>query len=72
MDYYSGKRPSKKMIAQYRSWKVMEDYFGIKQHPTATYVSFNWRNFFPPELVKEMDIIIKKAKERWEEMAKLN
>lgn len=46
MDHW---KPPQKMIDQYRSWKAMEDYFGIKK-----YVSCSLRIEMPPEAQKHI------------------
>jgi len=66
-------KPSKKMIAKYRSWKIMEEYFGVKQPGmSSTWVGINWRKILPKEQIAALDNLIKQAREKWEEMAKLN
>jgi hypothetical protein len=55
---------------QFRSWQIMEMYFGIKQMGSV-YVSVNW----PPHIqdcFKKLEPLIKRANDLWEEKAKLN
>ena len=73
MEYSFGNKPSKKMIDQFRSWSIMKEYFNIERDGvTSVVINFNWREELEPELVKSLDSLIKKSKDRWEEIAKLN
>lgn len=68
---YERGKITEKMRNQFRSWSIMEEYFGIKQ-PGAIYLPFNWRDILPPDQIKAMDGLIAKSKEIQRERALLN
>lgn len=56
-------------VAQFRSWEIMDRYFGIKQ-PGA--VSVPLPMILTPKDEKTLQDIREKAEKLWEEKAKLN
>jgi len=64
-------KPTQKMCDQYRSWRIMEEYFGVKQN-SHVWVSLDWRKIFPPDEISAIEKRIKQAKNIDLEYAKLN